>query len=137
MHLTFLLVGLLLPTAAEPISQPDQPARIELVAGGETAAGEPSAREPHITSPFGVDFDAAGSLYFVEMLGNRVRRLGLDGRIQTLAGTGRLGHVGDDGPAVTAELNGPHSLVVADNDDIYIADTWNNRVRKIDSKSGA
>ncbi len=46
------------------------------------------------------------------------------------------GHGGDDGPAARAELNGPHSLVVAGHGDLYIADTWNNRVRKIDARSG-
>jgi NHL repeat len=62
--------------------------------------------------------------------------LGADGRVTTLAGTGRKGNGGDDGPAAQAELNGPHSLAVAGNGDIFVADTWNNRVRKIDGRSG-
>ena len=63
-------------------------------------------------------------------------RSGPDGLVTTLAGTGRKGDGGDDGPAAQAELNGPHSLAVTANGDIFVADTWNNRVRKIDARSG-
>ena len=70
------------------------------------------------------------------MTGNRVRKMAADGLVTTMAGSGREGSGGDDGPAADAELNGPHSLVVAKNGDILVADTWNNRVRKIDAKSG-
>ena len=56
--------------------------------------------------------------------------------VSTLAGTGREGSGGDDGPATRAELNGPHSLAVARNGDVFVADTWNNRVRKLDARSG-
>jgi DNA-binding beta-propeller fold protein YncE len=72
----------------------------------------------------------------VEMLGRRVRKIGRDGLVTTLAGTGREGNGGDDGPAARAEFNGPHSLAVTKSGDIYVADTWNNRVRKIDGRSG-
>jgi len=136
MHLTILLAAIVFLSAPGAVAQPGQSARIELVAGGGTGGDGASARDAQINSPFGVDFDAAGTLFFVEMLGHRVRRIGLDGRVQTLAGTGRAGHGGDDGPAARAELNGPHSLAVAGNGDLYIADTWNNRVRKIDARSG-
>ena len=47
-----------------------------------------------------------------------------------------VGSGGDDGPAAQAELNGPHSLAVAENGDVFVADTWNNRVRKIDARTG-
>ena len=89
-----------------------------------------------ITSPFGVAFDDRGTLYFVEMLGHRVRKIGRDGLVTTLAGTGREGNGGDAGLAIRAEFNGPHSLAVTTSGDIYVADTWNNRVRKIDGRSG-
>ena len=107
--------------------------RITLVAGGD---GVPAAKGDRIISPFGVGFDAAGTLFFVEMTGERVRKIGPDGVVTTVAGTGREGSGGDDGPAIQARLNGPHSLAVTKNGDVFVADTWNNRVRKIDARSG-
>jgi NHL repeat len=116
--------------------EPGRTTRLELVAGGGTGGDGTSALQAEITSPFGVAFDAAETLHFVEMAGNRVRKVGSNGLVTTLAGTGRQGSGGDDGPATRAELNGPHSLAVTGNGDILVADTWNNRVRKIDSRSG-
>ncbi len=110
--------------------------RLEMVAGGESQADAVAAGQPRIVSPFGVGFDSAGTLFFVEMTGQRVRRIDPDGLVTTLAGTGRQGSAGDDGPAAAAELNGPHSLAVASNGDVFVADTWNNRVRKIDARTG-
>jgi sugar lactone lactonase YvrE len=99
-------------------------------------AGIAPTKESEIVSPFGVAFDAEKTLFFVEMTGRRVRKIGRDGFVTTVAGTGQEGSSGDQGPAVRAELNGPHSLAVAKNGDIFIADTWNNRVRKVDAQTG-
>jgi DNA-binding beta-propeller fold protein YncE len=120
-----------LPSCLALAGQSDRSPRIELV-----TTGSESSREPKVTSPFGVGFDSAGTFYFVEMVGNRVRKLGSDGVITTLAGNGQKGDSGDGGPAVQAELNGPHSLAVFANGDILVTDTWNNRVRKIEARSG-
>jgi sugar lactone lactonase YvrE len=106
--------------------------RLTLVAGGTGTASE----QARIVSPFGVGFDAHGTLYFVEMIGQRVRKIGPDGLIMTVVGTGHEGSGGDNGQAVHAELNGPHSLAVARNGDLFVADTWNNRVRKVDARTG-
>src|SRR6185436_18955420 len=46
------------------------------------------------------------------------------------------GSSGDSGPAVQALFNGMHSLAVGTGDDLFLADTWNNRVRKLDLKTG-
>ena len=65
--------------------------------------------------------------------------LGLQGRSPDgglPAGTGRKGSSGDGGPATEAEFNGPHSLAIAPNGDLYIADTWNNCVRRIEAATG-
>ncbi len=116
--------------------EPGQSARLVLVAGGGTGGdGSPTDRA-ELIAPFGVDFDAAGTLFFVELTGNRLRKIGPDGLVTTIAGSGRKGDGGDDGPAAKAELNGPHSLAVMKNGDVLVADTWNNRVRKIDVRSG-
>ncbi len=130
-----IISGLLHPVVGAA-AEPGQGPRLELVTGGGTGGEGAPALQAEITSPFGVSFDAARTLYFVEMAGNRVRKLGSDGLVTTLAGTGRKGSGGDDGPAARADLNGPHSLAVTSNGDIFVADTWNNRVRKIDGGSG-
>jgi DNA-binding beta-propeller fold protein YncE len=79
-----------------------------------------------------VSSDPSGNLFIVEMTGQRVRKVDSQGHLSTVAGTGQTGSAGDGGPARKAQFNGPHSLAVATNGDIYVADTWNNRVRKID-----
>jgi sugar lactone lactonase YvrE len=136
MGLSALLVVNLLCAGPAAGSEPGQTGRVELVAGGGTGGEGAAADQAKLTSPFGTAFDSAGALYFVEMLGHRVRKIGADGRVVTIAGSGRAGSGGDDGPASAAELNGPHSLAVTRSGDIFVADTWNNRVRKIDANTG-
>jgi DNA-binding beta-propeller fold protein YncE len=133
-----ILVPILVMLAANsaPSAEPEPAGRLELVAGGGTGGDGVSARQARLVSPFGIGFDSAGTLYFVEMLGHRLRKIGPEGNVATLAGTGREGSGGDGGPAAGAALNGPHSLAVAGNGDIFVADTWNNRVRRIDARTG-
>jgi DNA-binding beta-propeller fold protein YncE len=109
---------------------------VVLMAGGGDGADGAQATKARLQAPFGVDFDQAGNLYFVEYAGHRVRHIDAKGILTTIGGTGRKGGGGDGGPAREAEFNAPHSLAVAANGDIYVADTGNNRVRKIDAKSG-
>jgi DNA-binding beta-propeller fold protein YncE len=58
------------------------------------------------------------------------------GVLTVVAGTGEKGDAGDGGPAKKATFNGMHNLAVAPSGDIYLADTWNNRVRKIEANTG-
>ncbi len=125
MRIEPILLSLLFASPAFAVSQ-----RIVLVAGPETAA------QPRITSPFATGFDRAGNLYFTEMTADRLRKIDPNGRITTLAGTGTRGFSGDNGPAAQAQLNGPHHLLIAPDDSVYISDTWNNRIRKYDPASG-
>jgi DNA-binding beta-propeller fold protein YncE len=113
--------------------------RIVLVAGGGSETNTTNPLQPaaaKLNSPFGVDFDRAGNLYLVEMTGYYVRKLDKSGMLSVLAGTGSKGDGGDNGPALRAQFNGIHHLAVAPNGAIYLADTWNNRVRKIDGVTG-
>src|SRR5262249_27921294 len=121
---------------ANPNEPPARGGKLVLVAGGGTGGDGSAADRAKLTSPFAVGFDSTGALYFVEMTGNPVRQIGPDGILSTLAGTGREGDRGDNGPAAQAELRGPHHLAVASNANLLIADTWNNRVRRIDPGSG-
>jgi len=113
-----------------------QAGQIVLVAGGGQGGDGSAATQAQLDGPFGVGFDAEGTMYVVEMTGHRIRKVGPEGRLTTVAGTGKKGDSGDAGPASSAEFNGMHHLIVAKNGDIYVADTWNNRVRKIDAHSG-
>jgi sugar lactone lactonase YvrE len=89
-----------------------------------------------LDGPFGVAFTADDAAYLVEISGGRVLKVARDGMVTRIGGAKVKGSKGDGGPALDAEFNGMHSLVVAPNDDIYVADTWNHRVRKIDLKTG-
>jgi DNA-binding beta-propeller fold protein YncE len=110
--------------------------KIVLVAGGGEGGDGGPAREAKLQMPFAVDFDRAGNLFLAEFVGQRVRKIDAKGIVTTIAGTGEKGYGGDDGPAAKARFDSIHSLVVAANGDVYITDSWNKRLRKIDGRTG-
>ncbi|MBL8793775.1 MAG: hypothetical protein JNM56_07720 [Planctomycetia bacterium] len=111
--------------------------KLVLVAGGGQGGDGSTAKDFKFVEPFGVAFDKAGNLYVAELSGQRVLKIDGKGVVTTVAGTlQKKGYEGDGGPAAQALFNGPHSIVIAPNDDMYIADTWNSCVRKIDAKTG-
>jgi RHS repeat-associated protein len=79
----------------------------------------------------GIDADANGALYLAEWDWCRIRRLGTDRIVTTVAGTGSCGFGGDGGPATQARLNKPYDVATAPDGSIYIADGSNNRARRI------
>ena len=111
-------------------------ARVVLVAGGGTNTNTTvpiKATEAKLSAPFGVDFDSAGNLCLVEMTGQRVRRLDKTGMLTVIAGTGEKG--AQNGPGLSAQFNGIHNLAISVSQ-IFLADTWNNRVRILDLETG-
>ena len=75
-----------------------------------------------------------GSILVADTVNNRIRRTAPDGTISTVAGIGTAGGVGDNGPATSAQLNGPRDVAVApDGVAYFIADTANNRIRRVDA----
>ena len=111
--------------------------RLVLVAGGGDKGDGAPATEAQLHSPFGIDFDSSRTMFIAELEGGHVHRIDRQGIFTTIAGTGsEKGDSGDGGPAKAATFNGMHSLAVAPSGGIYIADTWNNRVRKIDPRTG-
>ena len=103
-----------------------------LVAGGGTGVNG-DATNCRVHAPFGIDFDRAGNRYIVEMAGGeRVLKIDTAGKLSVFAGTGEKGDNGDGGPALGARFNGMHSLAIGPGGDIFIADTWNNRIRRIE-----
>jgi DNA-binding CsgD family transcriptional regulator len=78
-----------------------------------------------------------GTLYIADRAENRVWKLGPGATTQTLyAGTGEAGASGDLGPAKSAQLDSPTGLALGRNGDLYIADTQNNSIRKVDGVLG-
>ncbi len=86
-----------------------------------------------IGSPQGIAVDGEGNVYFTDEQTHTLRRVTPAGRISTVAGNGAAGFGGDGGPAAGARLNGPRGVAIANTGTIYIADTANHRLRRIDS----
>jgi uncharacterized repeat protein (TIGR01451 family) len=105
---------------------------ISTVVGGATGDGG-LGEFGHLNQPYGVARDNAGNTYIADTNNNRVRKVAANGTITTVAGTGVSGYLGDNGPATSAELNSPYSVAVDGSGNLYIADSYNSRVRKVNS----
>jgi sugar lactone lactonase YvrE len=103
---------------------------------GESLADVKNPKPGQLVSPFGVDFDQQGNMYIIELSGGRVHKLDVTGKLTTIAGDGSKSYTGDGGPAKDATFNGMHNVAVTPAGDLYIADSWNHCVRKIDGKTG-
>jgi sugar lactone lactonase YvrE len=105
---------------------------------GSAGDGGP-ATSAQLAYPTGVAIDSAGNLLIAESFyfgptragGNRIRKVSPDGVIQTLAGNGTYGSSGDGGPAVDAALSVPLAIAVDGDNNLFIADYYANRVRKV------
>ena len=106
------------------------------VAGGGTLDGQRVSDAP-ISEPGGAAFDRSGNFYVVSRSGGQVLKIDAVTRVVTVvAGNGASGFTGDNGPAVSATLRQPGEVALDANDNIYIADTQNGRVRRVDAKTG-
>jgi uncharacterized protein (TIGR03437 family) len=94
--------------------------------------GQP-ATSAFLNAPSGVAVDAAGNVYISDTYDNMLRKVALTGIINAFAGTGSPGFSGDGGSALNAQLHAPGALAVDMIGNVYIADTSNNRVRKVDT----
>ncbi len=92
-----------------------------------------AATAANLSLPYGVAVDAAGNLYIADTFNNRVRRVDTTGVITTVAGVGTLGYSGDGGAATAAQLHYPRGVAVDGLGNVYIADTYNYCVRRVDT----
>jgi sugar lactone lactonase YvrE len=116
--------------------------------GGYSGDGVP-ATSTSLAQPWGVAVDAAGNIYIADTQNQRVRKVNAQGIISTVAGNGTDnlvdgyqglwpsgfiggGYTGDGGPAVSAELNNPQGVAVDPAGNLYISDSFNEVVRRVD-----
>jgi len=85
-----------------------------------------------LDQPYDVRLDHLGNIYIADVGNHRIRRVGPDGTIRTIAGTGEPGYSGDGGPATAARLNGPYGVYHDDRYGLLIGDSYNHVVRQVD-----
>ena len=90
------------------------------------------ARNAALYSPFGIALDIAGNLYIADTNNQRLRKVDLAGIITTVAGSNTSGYSGDAGPATNAQLNSPFGVRADTAGNLFIADSGNNVIRKVD-----
>jgi hypothetical protein len=106
--------------------------------GSATESGDGGpATSAGLNGPESVAVDASGNLFIADASGNRVREvIAATGTIITVAGTGSYGYSGDNGPATAAMLYEPTAVAVDGSGNLFIADTYNDRIREVVQATG-
>ncbi|MBI6545863.1 MAG: hypothetical protein HY692_03655, partial [Cyanobacteria bacterium NC_groundwater_1444_Ag_S-0.65um_54_12] len=91
------------------------------------------ATSAQLNQPHGMAVDVTGNLYIADRDNNRIRKVDTAGIITTVAGNGTYGYSGDGGPATSAQLGKPNSIAMDGGGNLYIADEYNNNIRKVDT----
>ena len=135
-HGTLFLFCALLALADVSFAQ-ERGALITIAGGGNREGEDIPATDLALSLPLGAAADADGHVYIADTGAHRIRRVdAVTGRITTVAGAGAAGFTGDGGPAVQARLERPQGVAVDDAGNIYIGDTGNRRIRRIDAVTG-
>jgi sugar lactone lactonase YvrE len=90
-----------------------------------------AATNAKLNNPQGAAVDATGNLFIADTGNERIRKVGTNGIITTVAGTGTASYFGDGGAATNAKLNYPWGVAVDASGDLFIADCYNNRIREV------
>jgi len=110
---------------------------ITMVAGGGSDGDGGPATSAFFYYPNGLAEDRSGDFFISDELSGRIRRVdGATGIITTVAGNGSVWYSGDGGPATSAGLNYPAGVAVDMADNLFIADTQGNRIRRVDAATG-
>jgi DNA-binding beta-propeller fold protein YncE len=91
------------------------------------------ATSAQLNGPISVAIDSYGNLYIADYASLRIRKVSPSGIITTVAGTGVAGYSGDGGQAISAQLYGPISIAIDGSGNLYFADFYNYRIRKVDT----
>ena len=104
------------------------------IAGTNGYTGDDSlATVAELSGPSGIACAAGGAVIFADSRNNVVRSVGSSGIITTIAGKGTAGFTGDGGAATAAQLRGANGVALDASGNLYIADTRNNVIRKVDA----
>jgi sugar lactone lactonase YvrE len=90
-----------------------------------------AATKAQLNAPYGIAVDSSGNLYIADAGNQSIRKVTAGGIITTIAGTTTAGYFGDNGPAINAQLNNPLGVAVDSSGNLYIADSYNQRIRKV------
>ena len=90
-----------------------------------------AAASAQLYSPYGVSVDISGNVYIADYNNHKIRMVTGTGIITTIAGTGTEGSSGDGGAAISATLSTPHGVSVDISGNVYIADTYNSKIRMV------
>jgi sugar lactone lactonase YvrE len=101
---------------------------------GAFSGDDGAARLAQLNRPEDVAFDGLGNLYIADTWNHRIRKIDRAGIINTVAGNGEAGFSGDGGLATQAQLSHPSGIAVSDDGVLYIADTRNRRIRRVDTQ---
>jgi hypothetical protein len=105
---------------------------VKTIAGASEGYGDGPAAEAQFNTPSGIAFDRDGNLIIADTSNNRIRKLSADYKtVSTIAGSGSAGF--KDGAADEAQFDGPMAVAVDSQGNIYVADAYNDRIRKITS----
>jgi hypothetical protein len=99
---------------------------------GFAGDGGPAANAK-LFAPTGVAVDGVGNVFIADWKNNRIRKISTNGIITTVAGTNSAGFFGDGALAVFAKLSSPQAVTVDGSGNLFIADTGNHRIRKVDT----
>ncbi|HYP13770.1 MAG TPA: hypothetical protein VEQ63_07590, partial [Bryobacteraceae bacterium] len=89
---------------------------------------------PDLAAPNGVAVSPSGEVYVSDIESHSVFRITPAGKLQVVAGNGLPGYGGDGGQALVAQLRGPSALSFDPKGNLYIADSFNHRIRRIDTR---
>ena len=114
---------------------------VRTLAGTTSGYVDGPATSSKFNQPFGVAVDKAGNVYVADMYNHRIRKIDKAGRVSTLAGGGPAGYSGEasgqarhvDARGTSAMFNFPHDVTVDNAGNVYVADAYNHRIRKIDT----
>lgn len=111
--------------------------RVATIAGADHLVEGGPATSAMFRNPRALAVDKQGNIYVADTEDSRIRRIdALTGTIRTVVGTGQPGFAGDNGPAIRARINRPEGIAIDQNNNLYIADTGNNRIREVNLASG-